>query len=59
MPHKSADGKPRQAIVSTRHHMDWPSVPDDDTLALYGDRCTLLDTSTVEPGQAVEARFAG
>jgi beta-lactamase superfamily II metal-dependent hydrolase len=59
MPHESPDGKPRQAIVSTRHHMDWPSVPDDDTLALYSGRCTLLDTSTVEPGQAVEARFSG
>lgn len=59
MPGESPDGKPRQAIVSTRHHMDWPSVPDDDTLKLYSDRCTLLDTSTVDPGQAVEAKFSG
>jgi hypothetical protein len=38
--------------------MDWPSVPDDDTLELYSGRCTLLDTSTVPPGQAVEATFS-
>jgi beta-lactamase superfamily II metal-dependent hydrolase len=58
LPQEPPDDKSRQAIVSTRHHMDWPSVPDDDTLELYSGRCTLLDTSTVPPGQAVEATFS-
>lgn len=56
LPLEAPDDRERFAIVST-HDDDWESVPDPDTLDLYGARCTLLDTRSVDRGDAVEVRL--
>lgn len=57
-PEKAPDDRARRALVST-HDQDWPSVPDRATLATYSSRVTLLDTRTVNQGEALEISFPG
>ncbi|MEV6268216.1 hypothetical protein AB0L64_13645 [Kribbella sp. NPDC051936] len=56
LPMASDDGRDRHALVST-HDDDWPSVPDDDTLKLYGSRATLHDTRKIARGSHIEIKF--
>ena len=58
LPVDPPDDRARTAVVSTRTG-DWPSVPEEETMQLYRDRCTLLETRDVNSGGAVEVSFPG
>jgi beta-lactamase superfamily II metal-dependent hydrolase len=60
LPPNSSEGKLRSAVVSTCIEGNYNNVPDEQTLKLFGDRCSRLyrtDKDTSKPGQYVDIEF--